>query len=162
MRAMQWGLLSLEGVSERTGSNTSLLPLRRLILTGQDTPENLRLLFGPDYEKTLKKEYEDTRLEYLLDPPSRSPSRLPYGSMDDPSLGRCLRPVTEAENKKVKEVRDMQVLIVQRIGPGKAPSRADQQAIIDGFGHSAVAKFPTYILALNTMDQGVPPGGHVD
>jgi hypothetical protein len=48
-------------------ASTSSLPLRRLILTGQDTPEKMWLLFGPQYERTLKEDHENARIECLLD-----------------------------------------------------------------------------------------------
>ncbi|KAK4214357.1 hypothetical protein QBC37DRAFT_387240 [Rhypophila decipiens] len=110
-------------------------------------------------KKTLKQQYEDTCVECLLDPPPGSPSRVLNSSMDDSSIVRSLRPATEPEKERLKEVRDMQALIVQKVGPGKAPSSADRQAILQGLGPMWVTKLQTYTLALNTMDQGVPTGG---
>lgn len=138
----------------------SSLPLYRLILTGQDTPEKMRLLFGPQYESTLKEDHEKVRIECLLDPPPGSPWHVLSASMNDPSLVRSLRPATEAEKRKVEEVREIQALIRQRVGAGKSPSSADMQAILKTFGPNWVAKLSAYTLATNTMDQGVPAGGY--
>jgi hypothetical protein len=138
----------------------SSLPLRRLILTGQDTPEKMRLLFGPQYERTIKEDHENARIECLLDPPPGSPCHVMNAYMDDPSLVRSLRPATEAEKRKVEEGREIQALIRQRVGPGKSLSSADMQAIMTTFGPKWPAKLPTYSLAVNTMDQGVPAGGY--
>lgn len=138
----------------------SSLPLRRLVLTGQDTPEKMRLLFGPQYESTLKDSHEKARMECLLDPPPGSPSRVMSSTLDDPSLARSPRPATEAEKRKIEEVRELQTLIRQRVGAGKSPSSADMQAILTTSGPNWVEKLPTYTLATNTMDQGVPAGGY--
>ncbi|KAK3309256.1 uncharacterized protein B0T15DRAFT_391441 [Chaetomium strumarium] len=131
----------------RDSDSFSSLPLHRLIITGQDTPENMRLLFGPQYESTLKEPYEKFRIGLLLDPPPGSPWHAMDADlgMDDPFLVRSLRPATEAEKQKVEEVREMQALIRQRVDTGKSPSLADMHAILT--------------MAVNTMDQGVPAGG---
>ncbi|KAK0659434.1 hypothetical protein QBC41DRAFT_287127 [Cercophora samala] len=149
--------LRLEG---HPNSRGTALPLYRLVLTGQDTPENMRLLFGPQYESTLKSDHENTRVECLLDPPPGSPSHVMNSYMNDPSVVRSLRPATEAEQQKVDEVRKIQNLVRQRVGAGKSPSSADMQAILKNFGPKWPAMLPVYTLATNTMDQGVPVGGH--
>lgn len=119
----------------------------------------MRLLFGPQYERTLKEDHETARIECLLDPPPGSPWHVLNASMHDPSLVRSLRAATEAEKQKVEEVREMQALIRGRVGAGKSPSSADMHAILQTFGPNWPAKLPTYTLAANTMDQGVPAGG---
>jgi hypothetical protein len=120
----------------------------------------MRLLFGPQYENTVKESHEEARLTCLLDPPPGSPSHVLNSTLDDPSLGRSPRPATEAEKQKVQEIREIQALIRQRVGVGKSPSSADMQAILPTFGGNWVEKLPTYTLATNTMDQGVPAGGY--
>ncbi|KAK1828869.1 hypothetical protein QBC39DRAFT_264334 [Podospora conica] len=149
--------LRLDGHPNRTGI---ALPLHRLILTGQDTPDKMRLLFGPQYESTLKESYESARLEHLLDPPPGSPSKVLSASMDDPSLVRSLRPATEAEKQKVDEVREIQALVRRRVPAGKSPSSADMQAVLMSLGPNWTSKLQIYTLATNTMDQGVPVGGY--
>ena len=138
----------------------SSLPLDRLILTGQDTPEKMRLLFGPQYESTLKESHGSARIEHLLDPPPGSPCKVFNAYMDDPSLVRSPRPATEAEKQKVEEFKEIQALIRRRVRAGTSPSSADMQAILMTFGPNWATKLPTYSLATNTMDQGVPAGGN--
>ncbi|KAK3364806.1 hypothetical protein B0T24DRAFT_712082 [Lasiosphaeria ovina] len=69
-------LKSLHLESDPVDQMLTLLPLRRLVLAGQDTPENLELLFWPHYKLGAKKDHEDMRIECLLDPPPcpRQPS----------------------------------------------------------------------------------------
>ncbi|KAK3374335.1 hypothetical protein B0T24DRAFT_667390 [Lasiosphaeria ovina] len=133
------------------------LPLRRLVLAGQDTPENLELLFGPHYKQGVKKDHEDMRIECLLDPPPGSPSHAKYATTDAASLNASPRPATEAEQKMVKEVRDIQEQIRKRRAKGKPPSQEDMFAILWPItGRNWEAKYPVFVLARNTMvDPGV-------
>jgi hypothetical protein len=109
----------------------------------------------------MKEDHGKARLECLLDPPPGSPCHVFNAHMyDDPGLVRSLRPATEAEKKEVKEVRELQALIRQRVGAGRSPSSADMQAILMSFGGNWTEKLPLYTLATNTMDQGVPAGGN--
>lgn len=80
--------------------------------------------------------------------------------MDDGSLIPSPRPATEAEQQRVKKVKEMQALIQQRIGVGKSPSSGDTQAILANFGANWSTELATYTLAVNTMNQGVPSGGY--
>ncbi|KAK3356726.1 hypothetical protein B0T25DRAFT_138465 [Lasiosphaeria hispida] len=136
------------------------LPLRRLVLAGQDTPKNMQLLYGPQWESSMKKDHEEARIQCLLDPPPGSPSHVLNAWMDDASIVRSLRPATEAEQQRVKEIREMQELIRRRVGAGKSPTSGDMHAILTAAGSDWVSRIPTYTLAANTMDQGVPAGGY--
>jgi hypothetical protein len=120
----------------------------------------MKLLFGPQLDSTLTKDHEEARLGVLLDPPPGSPMHVMHSNMDDPSLARSPRPATEAEQKRVQEVREMQAAIRRRVGAGRSPSSGDMRAILVSFGDAWVARLPTYNLAVNTMDQGVPVGGY--
>ncbi|KAF2398897.1 hypothetical protein EJ06DRAFT_544006 [Trichodelitschia bisporula] len=136
------------------------LPLHRLVFTGQDTPANMKLLFGQDVKK-IKTDHEDARIQVLLDPPVGSPAHVFNLQWHDPSLTRAPRPATEAEENMIKEVRQIQAMIRNRVGVGKSPSTNDMKAIIvEAFGANWVDKLPVYQLATNTIDQGVPAGGH--
>ncbi|KAK1595345.1 uncharacterized protein LY79DRAFT_547449 [Colletotrichum navitas] len=130
-------------------------PLRRLVITGQDSPENIQRLFGPGSLSTMKQDHENARIEALLDPPRGSPSHKVSAVTDDPSLARSVRPPTKAEQQKLQEVREIQQLIRQKVGAGKSPSSGDMMSILTSFGPDWAAKMPLYILAANTMDQGV-------
>jgi hypothetical protein len=120
----------------------------------------MRLLFGPQWEVHLKKIHEDARIECLLDPPPGSPSHVMNAYMDDSSLARSPRPATEAEQHIIKAVRDMQERIRQKVGVGRSPSPGDMQSILRDAGGDWTAQIGTYQLALNTTNQGVPPGGN--
>ncbi|KAK7948983.1 uncharacterized protein PG986_009869 [Apiospora aurea] len=84
------------------------LPLRRLVVTGQDTPENLTLFFGKG------KEAEDVtycqhmfRIEALFEPP---PGSIRYeivkaSELDLMCPGWSPRPASAAESWKLQEIR---------------------------------------------------------
>jgi len=121
----------------------------------------MRLLFGPQYEGSLEKDHEEARIGFLLDPPPGSPWYVLNAHMGDPSLTRALRPATEGERQKVEEARELQTLIRRRVGAGKSPSAADMRAIVEqAFGSDWALHLQTYMVAANTMDQGVPAGGY--
>ncbi|KAK2058405.1 hypothetical protein LY76DRAFT_593311 [Colletotrichum caudatum] len=130
-------------------------PLRRLVLTGQDSPENIQRLFGPGSYSVMEEDHANARIEVLLDPPRGSPVYTENAFFDDPSLVRSVRPPTEAEQQKVRGVREMQQLIRQKVGVGKAPSPSDMKSILTSFGRNWDTKVSLYMLAANTMDQGV-------
>ncbi|KAK0701892.1 hypothetical protein B0T26DRAFT_877162 [Lasiosphaeria miniovina] len=137
------------------------LPLRCLVLAGQDIPKNLELLFGPHYEQGVKKDHENMRIECLLDPPPGSPSHAKYATTDAASLNQSLRPATEAEQERVKEVRDIQERIRKRRAEGEPPSQEDTLAILWPIsGRNWEAKYPAFVLARKTMmDLGIVPDG---
>ncbi|KAK1992388.1 hypothetical protein LX36DRAFT_588524 [Colletotrichum falcatum] len=146
LRALRLDPASTEGMAK---------PLRRLILAGQDSPENIQRLFGPGSLGAMKQEHESARIEVLLDPPRGSPSYNMNAFSDDPSLPRSVRPPTEDEQQKIQEVRDMQERIRREVGAGNSPSTGDMMTILTPFGPDWTAKLPLYTLAANTMDQGV-------
>lgn len=131
------------------------LPLYRLIITGQDTPEKMRLLFGPDYGTILEEQHEEVRLQCLLEPPPGSPAHVMITkmNMNDSCLVRALRPAIEDEEGKIAEVRGLQSLIQGRVGVGNRPSGADMQAILKIYGEDWPGMLLSYSLAVRTMDQ---------
>ncbi|KAK1753677.1 hypothetical protein QBC47DRAFT_386921 [Echria macrotheca] len=147
-------------IDAQQNSHGTGLPVHRLVATGQDTPENMRLLFGPRYEQDLGKYHLETRITYLFNAPPGSPSYAVKTSLHDHALVRAPRPATESEKKIMAEVREMQTLIRRTVGAGKIPSPADRQAILDNiYGREYSDKGHIYTLALSNMDQGVPTGG---
>lgn len=131
-------------------------PLRSLIYVGKDTPENMKALFGPDWRASIGKNYDETRLDVLLDPPRGSPSyALHQWLSPDGRHERSPRPATDAEQQVIGKVRAMQDAVRRRIGAGKSPSTADMQAILSSYGSDWTSHLQTYMLAINTMDQGV-------
>lgn len=129
------------------------MPIRRLITTGLDTLENLRLLFGPSWQPD--RHYEEERLLALLRPPRGSPSYAMSSLLDDSSLPWSPRPANETEREKLEEVRDMQDLIRRHLGGRREPTSKDMQAILQSYGAQWSEKLAVYQTAVNAMDQGV-------
>ncbi|KAG8169432.1 hypothetical protein KVR01_000177 [Diaporthe batatas] len=124
-------------------------PLRSLIYTGKDTPENMQLIFGPEWRRSLGKTYEDARIEILLDAPRGSPSyAMNQGLIGANRLERSPRPATESEKQLIGEVREMQYMM-------GSPSSNDTKAVLSSYGADWTSHLRTYMLAINTMDQGV-------
>ncbi|KAJ0162667.1 hypothetical protein CTA2_4206 [Colletotrichum tanaceti] len=151
-------LLSLR--LDPASSEGTAKPLKRLVLTGQDSPENIRLLFGPNAPKSMAEDHAEARIEALLDPPPGSPAYVMSAYNNDTDIPRSPRPATEAEHKKLRDIREMQEAIGNKIGAGKSPQRDDMKTILSSFGPNWPTKLPLYTLALNTMDQGVNPEGN--
>ncbi|KAF4635192.1 hypothetical protein G7Y89_g2901 [Cudoniella acicularis] len=143
----------------QNGVNESglMMPMRRLIIAGKDTPENLQLLLGPKWKEE-QSIYEEYRLEVLLQPPRGSPSYALTASYDDGVPTPSLQPATAEESEKIQAVRDMQARISRHLGSRKDPSMRDMQTILSSFGANWDEMVPIYQLATNTMDQNVQPG----
>lgn len=116
----------------------------------------MKALFGPDWRNSIGKSHDQTRLEVLLDPPRGSPSyALRQWLSPDGRLERSPRPATDAEQQVIGKAREMQDAVRRRIGAGKSPSTDDMQAILSSYGSDWTSHLQTYMLAINTMDQGV-------
>ncbi|KAI3542614.1 hypothetical protein CSPX01_06819 [Colletotrichum filicis] len=145
--------LNIDPISVRPGME---LPLRRLVIAGKDTPEYLRILFGPTFASE-KKELERVRLEVLIDPPRGSPMYVQQ-DLDDAGTKpptRALRPASEAELETLKEVREIQEKVRQKVGVGRSPDTRVMQEVLMTCGPDWSEKLQLYMLAVNTMDQGV-------
>jgi hypothetical protein len=136
------------------------MPIRRLIVTGKDTPQNMTLLLGPNWKNTILKTYEEARLEVLINPPPGSPSYVINFFHDKTTPWFSPRPATAAENERLQNVLEMQNLIRQCLGPRKEPTSHDMMTILSRFGSKWDRALSDYQLAISTMDQGVqlPPG----
>ncbi|KAK1826650.1 hypothetical protein QBC39DRAFT_363978 [Podospora conica] len=139
-----------------TGGGTAFA-IHRLVRTGQDTEDNMRLLFGPHWKITLGDDHETARLECLIEPARGSPAYSPKEYMDG-SLPLSPRPPTSDEQFIVDEVRAIQVVIRKKVPAGKAPAWAVTQKILESLGPEWITMMPSFTLAMNTMDQGVPLG----
>lgn len=131
-----------------------------LVFTGQDTPDKMRLLFGPEWEDNIGEEHREARFQWLLDPPRGSAS---YNSLtrnmgSAPSLVRSLRPATKREKKDMEQVREIQALIRQRVGTraNRFVNQADIKAILQSFGAGGEAKYSHLMLAVGTTDVVIP------
>lgn len=108
------------------------LPTRRLITTGLDTLENLRLLFGPSWQPD--RHYIEERLLALIRPPRGSPSYAQSSLLDDSSLPWSPRPANETKTKRLQEVRDMQDLVRGYLGCRREPTLEDMTCILQEYG----------------------------
>ncbi|KAM7185912.1 hypothetical protein V8F20_011616 [Naviculisporaceae sp. PSN 640] len=148
--------LRLEG--DPSGHRVDVV-IHRLVFTGQDTPENMLLLFGPHYtrdcEAQIKMHHERIRVELLVDPPRRSPwyAMNAQLGMFDPALVRAVRPANAAETRKVDEIRAIQAAVQRGIEAGKAPSLADLPASVQDFSRGLSESVRTVTLAEQMMEQ---------
>lgn len=116
----------------------------------------MNILFGPNWRDGQATELERTRLEMLLNPPPGSPSYAESLCLDDNTLIHNPRPATDEEREKIAEVREMQAKIRERVGAGKVPSEDDMCAVLTSMGTNwGPDHMKIYMLAANTMDQGV-------
>ncbi|EXF80221.1 hypothetical protein CFIO01_11419 [Colletotrichum fioriniae PJ7] len=143
--------LNINPITVRPGMD---LPLRRLIIAGKDTPENLRILFGPTCLSE-KKEHERIRLEVLIDPCCGSPLYMEQ-FFDDTGTKpptRAVRPPTDAEKKTLTEVREIQEIVRQKFGTGRIPDAIDMQDVLKTLGPDWPERMHLYMLAINSMGQ---------
>ncbi|KAI1138887.1 hypothetical protein F5Y05DRAFT_354277 [Hypoxylon sp. FL0543] len=142
--------------SEFRGLNFSM---RRLVVTGKDTPENLSLFFGQD--KSIQEDQKRVRVEILLRPPPGSPSYVfSVGlKLDENCPPWTPREPSAAEVKELEEIRAMQDVIRSHMGArGVEDVSMDdmRDILVENFGNQWSAKLQTYQDALNSMDRGVP------
>ena len=65
-----------------------MYPMRRLVIAGEDTPPNMRLLFGPTWNSDNKRlsvqdVHKDIRKNVLMCPPSQSPAGMVDSFLDE-------------------------------------------------------------------------------
>lgn len=85
-----------------------MYPMRRLIISGEDTPENKAILFGPSWEAGTAQLHKQTRLEVLMCPPPGSSGHFLAEHQDQGTdVWRPRRPrgPSAEEEEKIKRVR---------------------------------------------------------
>ncbi|KUJ11649.1 uncharacterized protein LY89DRAFT_722756 [Mollisia scopiformis] len=130
-------------------------PIRRLVITGKDTTQNLRLLLGPNWQSA-SSTWSEARIEILLDAPIGSPSYAFHKRNDEGGLVSSPRSASVDETARIQTVREIQQAIRTRLGTRRQPTTQDMKAVLLTFGNNWGAMLPDYNLAVNTMDQGVP------
>ncbi|KAI1211881.1 uncharacterized protein F4807DRAFT_416713 [Annulohypoxylon truncatum] len=143
------------------------LPIRRLVLTGKDTPENFSLFFGQNKTDAVTKTHKDNRLEALLEPPKGSPMDVMARArkFDENCPPRNVRRPSHAEAGEIKKIRDMQETIRQHMGSRgveDVSSNDMRDILINNFGNRWVEGLEIYNHALNSMDRNVRPPGIYD
>ncbi len=146
------------------------MPVRRLVLTGKDTPENLALFFGHGQANAVEdtggiaQSHKDSRIEALLRPPPGSPMYVLNRSLKHDR--GCPTPWTPrepsaAEARHIQEVRDMQETIRRHKGvaPGgrveNITNNDMRDILVQNFGNRWSEGIKVYMDAINAMDQGV-------
>lgn len=146
-------------VGLKLGSGGLVYPIRRLVATGKDSPENFRKLLGWNGKDEIKATHQRVRREVLLRPPRGSPSwKLAQGlQLDENCPEWTPRPASAAEEKEIQEIRDMQELIKRHMG-SRSISTIDvkdmQEVLVKNFASELSVKMQTYHEAVNAMDQG--------
>ena len=135
-------------------------PIRRLVVTGKDTPGNLSLIFGQSPTREIKKTQKDQRMEALLRPPPGSPDHAMSSNLqlDVDCPPWTPREPSPEEDLEVTKIRNMQALITSHMGAQgvkKITSADMQQILVNNFGSQWVGALGVYQTALNAMDQGV-------
>lgn len=82
-------------------------------MTGEDTPDNFVILFGPDWEKGIADIHKSTRIEVLLSPPPGSPAHLLGGFMDERCPVWRPRGPSAEEEIELRRVADFQRVMKQ-------------------------------------------------
>jgi hypothetical protein len=101
--------LGLEFPDGFTGFKAGMMyPMRRLIVSGEDTPANMLLLFGPTWEADTTRTHEDARRTVLLSPPPGSPSHTMAGFMDQGLVSWRPRPANAEEEVFIQSVMRVQ------------------------------------------------------
>lgn len=97
--------------AETEGFKSGLMyPMRRLVITGEDTPKNKELFFGPNWETETKDLHQDCRIEVLLaqgkPPPEGSPAYAMSAFMDEGCPSWTPRPAEGEEKAMLAEFPD--------------------------------------------------------
>ncbi|KAK7750872.1 hypothetical protein SLS62_007135 [Diatrype stigma] len=137
------------------------MPMRRLVVTGKDTAENLALFFGSGWRESTRDLHADLRLEVLLAPPPGSPMHK-YAEGLRLDAG-CPRPWTPRaadadEARHVAKIRAMQDAIRRHVGARGVENLTGQDmqdVLVQQCGSNWVTEYKTYQHAANSMYQGV-------
>jgi len=92
--------------------------VRRLVVTGKDTPENIAKLLGPTAKNEIKTIHKEIRLEVLLRPEQGSSmwAMTARDNLDKKCPPQTPRPASSMEEQEVRKVRNMQETIRNHMG----------------------------------------------
>jgi hypothetical protein len=135
-------------------------PIRRLVITGKDTPENITILLGPNDKDSISRIHKDIRLEVLLRPPKGSPmyALTAMQKLDENCPAWSPRQASATEEEDVRKIKDMQERILRYMGSRSMDSITSQdmsKILVQSFGRGWDDALPIYQNAINAMDQGV-------
>ena len=92
---------------ESSSDLTTRYPIRRLIATGSDSPENYAILLGPGWEQQAADIIAQTRLEVLLCPQPESASHIVAGVFDEGSPYWTPRGPNAREIEQMNRIRNL-------------------------------------------------------
>ncbi|KAL8921820.1 MAG: hypothetical protein Q9208_005577 [Pyrenodesmia sp. 3 TL-2023] len=132
-------------------------PIRRLIITGTDTPANFATLLGPLWESKGREAIKKTRIEVLLCPPPGSPAAKASEELDVGAPCRTPRAPNAEEEAEIKKVRDMEQLMNRQMGEqaGGDVKTSDIKEILMGMGGDWTKNLGALEAAVNNRNQGV-------
>lgn len=91
--------------------------MRRLVVTGKDTPENMRLIFGQNWEASGKTMYQLVRMEVLVQPGPDSPDCELYSRWDKTAPYWSPRPASDEEKRQMENPKWKEELMMATTGP---------------------------------------------
>ncbi|KAK5719412.1 hypothetical protein LTR15_007935 [Elasticomyces elasticus] len=98
------------GLKRCNGCGSAWVPIRRLVVTGKDIPENFRLFFGP-VSSRLSVPHFEYRMQVLLDPPPGSWVYTHVTPLDEGSPYWSPRPASASEQIDIDEIKLIQELM---------------------------------------------------
>ncbi|CZR53953.1 uncharacterized protein PAC_03836 [Phialocephala subalpina] len=133
----------------------------RLVTTGKDTPENIRILLGENDRELVDRIHRDVRMEVLLQPTRGSSAYAMNARMkyDENCPPWTPREASADEVTEIGQIRDMQEKIRNHMGrrnPSSISTKDMTDILIANFGDRWSEVVQTYQSAVNAMDQGVP------
>ena len=97
-------------------------PVRRLVVMGKDTPDNMTLLFGPNWEAEVSEIHEEARMRVLHVPLPGSPHSIADKDLDKGTPLYSPRPASVAEKARMEEIHNAQVKILTEFPANANPS----------------------------------------
>lgn len=100
-------------VTDDIGSGFILMyPMRRLVISGEDTAYNFLLLFGPTWEQGTAWVHRQARLEALLGPAPGTARHTAHTVLDEDKVGEDgvkikIKSPNKKEDENVKNVRQL-------------------------------------------------------
>ncbi|KAL8656038.1 MAG: hypothetical protein Q9210_000526 [Variospora velana] len=155
--AAELGLNTPAAGHSMTGFKSGILyPIRRLLITGTDTPANYTTLLGPLWNIKAADAIKQTRVEVLLCPPPGSPAYTASMHMDAGAPRYAPRGPSTEEEAELNEVRNMQQRLSEQMGgrSGSDVESSDIKEIIMGMGGDWDQNLGALEVAVNNTVQG--------
>ena len=132
-------------------------PIRRLIITGMDTPPNFNSLLGPLWETKAAETIKRIRIEVLLCPQPGSPAHVSSEHLDAGAPRWTPRGPDVEEEAEIQKTRDMEQRLNTQMGDriGGDVKTSDIREMLMGMGGDWTKNLGSLQAAINNRDQGV-------